>query len=558
MPTTTGKVTETTTTTVPPQPPQPQQDVSTSILTQTIGQLEHNITDLVDANQALEERLDKQGNRIHQLETQDLSRLIREQTVEFIDLQEIDQKIEESVKEVVTASVQHAMRAPLRARFKDLPTEQFDADKAEEQTKKKSKLDSPKTPPGSPPPPPSGASGASGPTGTSDSAQDPPPPSPSSTTNQGDQSYSFVALGSSKTAASTAYTAWTMTTSRLEPAASSVPEDVLMHEESDFEAQDMGSDDEDSGSRHIPKVSLNQEWFKPLSEEERPATPEPAWSIPSSSLPVPNNNWASAIASSFVSPPENSLLSQTGDIGVFIDWFCKKQGITELTPEHLEGPAYEVVKAFHPDVIHLQFQMEECHKLLTNQVDEGLLRYNVSRPLPLGGPLGQVMIQTEFFFNKDLEYLRFGHKGDRLALSITKMKAASYLDVGLEQMVPDQMWDEEEYMYDISASYGISHWWFKRQQFYIDQHSADTNLRAIVRTHLRILSVIRIEVFSLYGYDYMKKIVLRRADNQEYTIAKSDFKDLYPSDFEDLYHLPPKDKKILSTTVNLWIQNLVI
>ncbi|GJT11085.1 E-beta-farnesene synthase [Tanacetum coccineum] len=363
-----------------------------------IGQLEHNIADLVEANQALEERLDKQGNGIHQLE------------------------------KVVTASVQHAMRAPLRAHYKDLPTfdmkeillqrmleenydkghedhkiayealqksiirdesEKFDADKAEERTKKKSKQDSPKTPPGSPPSPPppppsSGASGAFGITVASDSAQDPPPPPPSSTTNRGDQSHSSAAPGSSKTAASTAYTAWTTTTSRLEPAASSVPEDVLMHEESDFEAQDMGSDDEDSGSRHIPKVSLNQEWFKPLSEKERPATPEPAC---------------------FVPPPENSLLSQTGDIGVFIDWFCKKQGITELTPEHLEGPAYEVVKAFHPDVIHLQFQMEECHKLLTNQVDEGLLRYNVSRPLPLGGPPGQVMIQTEFFFNKDLEYL---------------------------------------------------------------------------------------------------------------------------------------------------------
>ncbi|GJZ85177.1 hypothetical protein Tco_0650516 [Tanacetum coccineum] len=54
MPTTTAMVTETTTT-VPPPPPQPQQDVSTSILTQTIGQLEQNIADLVDANQALEE-----------------------------------------------------------------------------------------------------------------------------------------------------------------------------------------------------------------------------------------------------------------------------------------------------------------------------------------------------------------------------------------------------------------------------------------------------------------------------------------------------------------------
>ncbi|GKB01741.1 hypothetical protein Tco_0829785 [Tanacetum coccineum] len=84
MPTTKATVTETTTTTtVLPPPPQPQQDVSTSILIQTIGQ---------------------------------------EQTMEFIDSQEIDRKIEESVKEVVTASVQHAMRAPLRARFKDLPT----------------------------------------------------------------------------------------------------------------------------------------------------------------------------------------------------------------------------------------------------------------------------------------------------------------------------------------------------------------------------------------------------------------------------------------------------
>ncbi|GKG50861.1 hypothetical protein Tco_0538985, partial [Tanacetum coccineum] len=60
------------------------------------------------------------------------------------------------------------------------------------------------------------------------------------------------------------------------PSASSIPKDVFMHEESDFAAQDMVSDDEDIGSRHIPKINLNQEWFKPLSEKERPATPERA------------------------------------------------------------------------------------------------------------------------------------------------------------------------------------------------------------------------------------------------------------------------------------------
>ncbi|GJY58098.1 hypothetical protein Tco_0457990 [Tanacetum coccineum] len=65
----------------------------------------------------------------------------------------------------------------------------------------------------------------------------------------------------------------------------------------------------------------------------------------------------------------------------------------------------------------------------------------------------------------------------------------------------------------------------------------------------------------------MKKIVLRRADLKEYVIAERDFKYLYPSDFEDLYllnlqghlnHLSPEDKKILTTTVNLWTKNLVI
>ncbi|GJU67787.1 hypothetical protein Tco_1254046 [Tanacetum coccineum] len=180
----------------------------------------------------------------------------REQTVEFIESQEIDRKIDELVKEVVISSVKHAMRAPLRARFKDLPTsdmkeillqrmleenydkghadhrvayealqdsirrdesEDFDVDKAQEETKKKSKQDSPKPPPGSPPspppppPPPSGASGASGTTGASDSAQAPPPPPPASSTHQGDQSTGTAAPSSSKTAASAEYSAWTTT-----------------------------------------------------------------------------------------------------------------------------------------------------------------------------------------------------------------------------------------------------------------------------------------------------------------------------------------------------------
>nr|GEZ38348.1 hypothetical protein [Tanacetum cinerariifolium] len=218
---------------------------------------------------------------------------------------------------------------------------------------------------------------------------------------------------------------------------------------------------------------------------------------------------------------------------MFIDWFCKRQRITKIKPQDLKGPAFELVKVFHHNVIHLQYQMEECHKLLTDSIDDLILRHNVSKPLPLGGPPSQVTIQSDFFFNKDLEYVRYGSKGSRPALSILKMKASYYLDVGLEQMVLDQMWIKEEYKYDTVAMYGISHWWFQRQRFYIDRHISDGDRRA-VRTHIRILSVVKIEVFSMYGYDYMKKIVLRLADLNEHIIAKRDFKYLHPSDFEDL------------------------
>ncbi|GKC29672.1 hypothetical protein Tco_1036966 [Tanacetum coccineum] len=51
---------------------------------------------------------------------------------------------------------------------------------------------------------------------------------------------------------------------------------------------------------------------------------------------------------------------------------------------------------------------------------------------------------------------------------------------------------------------------------------------------MRILGVVRIKSYSRYGYDYLKEITLRKADYQEYTIAEKDFKNLYPSYFEDL------------------------
>nr|GEV02863.1 putative mitochondrial protein [Tanacetum cinerariifolium] len=154
------------------------------------------------------------------------------------------------------------------------------------------------------------------------------------------------------------------------------------------------------------------------NEQERPATPEPTWTIPSSNVSDVENNWATALASTYVTPAKKLLLAKTRDMMNFLKWYCRRVNKTKFTQADLEGRAYEVVKAFYPDVINLQ------HDSLS--------------------------------------------------------------------------------------------------------------LRKEVRSHMRILSVIRIKAYSRYGYDYLSKIILRRANLQEHTIAKKDFKNLHPSDFEDL------------------------
>ncbi|GJX93052.1 hypothetical protein Tco_0347638 [Tanacetum coccineum] len=155
----------TTTTAIPPTP-QPQQSTTDPIL----------------------ERLDKHGSRLYKLENLN-----------------IPHQVSKAVDEIVTDAVDWAMQAPLRARFRDLPTvdmkkilqqwmfedntykthkvyndlyealqksveldysNQRLADQEEAHKKKRKRRESPRTPPGSPPtqppppPPPAGASGA--------------------------------------------------------------------------------------------------------------------------------------------------------------------------------------------------------------------------------------------------------------------------------------------------------------------------------------------------------------------------------------------------------------
>ncbi|GJT47147.1 hypothetical protein Tco_0955862 [Tanacetum coccineum] len=139
-------------------------------------------------------------------------------------------------------------------------SDQLQADMAKARKKRRKRSDSPRTPSGSPPPPPppAGASGSPGTSGASGSSQlTLPPPPPSTDTNQGNPQQSTTFTATQETS----------------------PTDNLINDDSIPDEQVQLSDDEDTENDHLPKANMRKDWWKPLPKEERPATPEPAWTI---------------------------------------------------------------------------------------------------------------------------------------------------------------------------------------------------------------------------------------------------------------------------------------
>ncbi|GJW78668.1 hypothetical protein Tco_0140350 [Tanacetum coccineum] len=297
--------------------------------------------------------------------------------------------------------------------------------------------------------------------------QDPPPPPPDSDLSKRRQ-HDTGASGSSQPP-SPQSSAWKKSDTRDAPSSSSKqqsgPHDEQLVEYIPILNSANISDSEDTGSAHLLHVKPRPAWLKPVQEDDRPATPEPAWVIPTSHVPDAENNWANALATTYQALAENSLLEKTRDMQTFMN--CSRwKSVTRCLQIRLTGLIQKVI-----------------------------------------------------------------NKGSRQALSISKMKAARYHDFGRELLVPDHMWID-----DVSES-----------------------SRNVVRTHMRILSVVRIKAYSRFGYDYLKEITLRRADHQEYMITEKDFKNLYPNDFEDLHllllqghlnHLPGSDIFVFPVSYN--------
>ncbi|GJT87394.1 hypothetical protein Tco_1069111 [Tanacetum coccineum] len=104
--------------------------------------------------------------------------------------------------------------------------------------------------------------------------------------------------------------------------------------------------------------------------------------------------------------------------------------------------------------------------------------YDLIKPLLLHESRGRLTVLADFFFNNDLEYLRGGSTYRKYTTSTTKTKAAK-----------------------------------------VSRHD--------VYSTMRILSVTSVTIDKWYGYDHLKEIVVRRADQKLYKFMEGNFPRLH-------------------------------
>ncbi|GJU68015.1 hypothetical protein Tco_0607891 [Tanacetum coccineum] len=113
--------------------------------------------------------------------------------------------------------------------------------------------------------------------------------------------------------------------------------------------------------------------------------------------------------------------------------------------------------------------------------------------------------------------------------SITKTKATQYDLPGIEDMVLN-IWSLVKVAYDKHALWGISYWKDQRKTFYGYARCLESNHDAYSTKH--IMAVTRVEVMQKHGYGYLRKIKVRRADNDLYIFKEGDFPQLRIKDIK--------------------------
>ncbi|GJU37138.1 hypothetical protein Tco_1185492 [Tanacetum coccineum] len=184
----------------------------------------------------------------------------------------------------------------------------------------------------------------------------------------------------------------------------------------------------------------------------------------------------------------------------FYKYVLNQLKIDNLTQDLLLGPAYNLLKGICTNNIELEYNFQECFNALTDKLDWNNPKgdrypFDLSKPLPLQGHPCHLTIATDYFFNNDLEFLKSSNPEKTYTTLITKIKAARYEIVGIEDM--------------------------------------------------KILGVKSVSVKKLHGYGHLEEIVVKRSDRQQYK-------------FKKLFHLNDSDIVDFIVALCMFTRSLII
>ncbi|GJW47626.1 hypothetical protein Tco_0079272 [Tanacetum coccineum] len=162
------------------------------------------------------------------------------------------------------------------------------------------------------------------------------------------------------------------------------------------------------------------------------------------------------------------------------DWFKNPERPPTPDPEWKECKIVENKPT--QSYVELKYNMEECYKALTDQLD------------------------FDYFFNNDLAHLHGESTSKTYTTSLTKAKAAKYDLPRVEDIVPN-LWNPIKVAYDKQA-----------------------------------LLVTNVKVNIWYGYGHLEEIEVRRSDQQLYKFMEGGFPQLHLNDTEDMLLLVVQHK----------------
>ncbi|GKE12276.1 hypothetical protein Tco_1415827, partial [Tanacetum coccineum] len=233
----------------------------------------------------------------------------------------------------------------------------------------------------------------------------------------------------------------------------------------------------------------------------RPPTPDPKWNKHQVALDQPEQLWFNQMVSATKDPLTFSDLMATPID--FSKYVLNRLKIENLNQDLLLGPAYNLLKGTCTSSIELEYNFQECFNALTDKLDWNNLEgdrnpFDLSKTLPLQGRPGHLTVAVDYFFNKDLEYLKTSDPEKTYIKSITKTKAA------------------------------------RSQMNKFSMHN--------VYSTQKILGVKSVSVKKLHRYGHLEEVVVKRAGRHVYKFKEGDFVDLYLNDIEDMLILVVQHK----------------